>query len=282
MDFFPVYPSLESCPQSSSSAQLMPFPSSLAYFTPVSEPTEVHEALTPVSLHHSMDFHGSDHFPGQHPTPLGSTREFSPMSAQDGYGSMMRPYRQTTPPNHRHNSRDGPYMESLGSSQLTPATSPKPTPVSTPRMQDQGMGRPNMRHYTPIAPNPIGLQQMQAAKRGLSSDDDMESSPAKRKRTSPSSVSPKPSQELSGEDLLLLRLKDEESLTWKDVASRFQSDTGKAYQVPALQMRLKRLRERMRVWTECDVRALRLAHEYWLTNKWDIIASKVSVLARSS
>jgi hypothetical protein len=65
-------------------------------------------------------------------------------------------------------------------------------------------------------------------------------------------------------------------MPWKDIAARFQTDLGKSYQIPALQMRLKRLRERMRVWTDTDVRALRMAHEYWVQNKFDIIAQKVS------
>jgi hypothetical protein len=82
--------------------------------------------------------------------------------------------------------------------------------------------------------------------------------------------------EISEEDSFLLRLKDEENLTWREIASRFQSDLSKTYQIPALQMRLKRLRERMRTWTDVDVQALRMAHEFWLTNKFDIMASKVS------
>jgi hypothetical protein len=82
--------------------------------------------------------------------------------------------------------------------------------------------------------------------------------------------------ELGEEDRLLIQLKDEESMPWKDIAARFQSDLGKTYQIPALQMRLKRLRERMRVWTDVDVKALRMAHEYWVQSKFDIIAQKVS------
>jgi hypothetical protein len=121
--------------------------------------------------------------------------------------------------------------------------------------------------------------QIQAPKRPVSSPEgELDVSPSKKRRSSTSSnASVKPGIELSDEDVLLIRLKDEENLTWKEVASRFQSETGRAYQVPALQMRLKRLKERMKVWSECDVRALRLAHEYWLTHKWELIASKASV-----
>lgn len=81
---------------------------------------------------------------------------------------------------------------------------------------------------------------------------------------------------MTEEDNLLLRLKDEENLSWKEIATRFQNEMGKQFQVPALQMRLKRLRERMRTWTENDVHALKMAHEHWLSQKFEIIAAKVN------
>jgi hypothetical protein len=105
-------------------------------------------------------------------------------------------------------------------------------------------------------------------------DDDEFSDEMKRRKRSDSNTSA--TFELSEEDKLLLQLKEEEAMPWKDIAQRFQSDLGKSYQIPALQMRLKRLRERMRVWTDTDVRALKMAHEYWAQNKFDIIAQKVS------
>jgi hydroxymethylpyrimidine pyrophosphatase-like HAD family hydrolase len=105
-------------------------------------------------------------------------------------------------------------------------------------------------------------------------EDDEAAEEMKRRKRSDSNTSLQ--FELSEEDKLLLQLKEEESMPWKDIAARFQSDLGKTYQIPALQMRLKRLRERMRVWTETDLRALRLAHEFWAQNKFEIIAQKVS------
>jgi hypothetical protein len=86
---------------------------------------------------------------------------------------------------------------------------------------------------------------------------------------------PKPSTGLSDEDDFLLKLKDEELLSWKDIVARFSTDLGKTVQLPDLQMQLKRLRERMRVWTDLDAQALRMAHDWWVSNKFDIIASKV-------
>ncbi|KAF2006382.1 hypothetical protein P154DRAFT_422735 [Amniculicola lignicola CBS 123094] len=104
-------------------------------------------------------------------------------------------------------------------------------------------------------------------------EEDEVSEQSKRRKRSDSNTAM--TIELGDEDKLLIRLKDEESMPWKDIAARFQSDLGKTYQIPALQMRLKRLRERMRVWTETDVRALRMAHEYWVQSKFDIISQKM-------
>lgn len=127
------------------------------------------------------------------------------------------------------------------------------------------------RVFTPIAPQPMDTLRSMAAKR--SRDDDESAELTKRRRRSESTTSTQ--LELTEEDKLLLKLKEEDSMPWKDIAARFQSDLGKQYQIPALQMRLKRLRERMRVWSEADVRALRMAHEYWAQNKFDIISQKV-------
>ena len=135
---------------------------------------------------------------------------------------------------------------------------PQPTPQSR-----QG--------FTPIAPQPAEKPRSTTAKRSREEDESTEVSKRRRRSESNSSAQ----LELTEEDKLLLKLKEEDSKPWKDIAARFQSELGKQYQIPALQMRLKRLRERMRTWTEVDVRALRMAHEYWAQNKFDVIAQKV-------
>ncbi len=108
---------------------------------------------------------------------------------------------------------------------------------------------PGRQGLIPIAPDPVGLRQMNALKRMREEEEYSEYGQRKRKRT-PSQPGP---VELNEEEQLLLRLKEEENLPWKDIAVRFQTDLGKVYQVPALQMRFKRLRERMRTWSETDV-----------------------------
>ncbi|KAF2822476.1 hypothetical protein CC86DRAFT_448249 [Ophiobolus disseminans] len=150
----------------------------------------------------------------------------------------------------------------------------------SPRMSERLMDIPShhqpspssRRLYTPIAPQPLETPRSSVTKRSREEDDD-HSDEIKRRKRSDSNNSAQ--FELSEEDKLLLQLKEEESMPWKDIAARFQTDLGKSYQIPALQMRLKRLRERMRVWTETDVRALRMAHEYWVQNKFDIISQKM-------
>ena len=131
--------------------------------------------------------------------------------------------------------------------------------------------------YTSIAPNPAG---MVAIKRLRDEDDGGDSSGSssikKRKRTS--SVA---SADLNDDDRFLVQLKEDENLPWKDIASRFLSDKGKSFQVAALQMRYKRLREKFRNWEDQDVQALKQAVEYWEKYKWEIISAKVSLKVHS-
>ena len=81
---------------------------------------------------------------------------------------------------------------------------------------------------------------------------------------------------MSEDDRYLVQLKEDENLPWKDIATRFHTDKGKNFQVAALQMRYKRLREKYRIWEQVDVDALKAAHEYWEKYKWEIISTKVS------
>lgn len=58
------------------------------------------------------------------------------------------------------------------------------------------------------------------------------------------------------EELLLdLRARDNPKLDWKTTQSLWNEKTGKNQKIPALQMRHWRLRERLRVWNEKDVRS---------------------------
>jgi hypothetical protein len=130
------------------------------------------------------------------------------------------------------------------------------------------------RVFTPIVPQLAETTHQLRPKRQRDEDEAVQVQESKRRRRSDSNTSAPP--ELSDEDKLLLKLKDEDSIPWKDIAARFQVELGKTYQIPALQMRLKRLRERLRVWNEIDIKALHMAHEFWIQSKFDIISQKVS------
>ena len=62
--------------------------------------------------------------------------------------------------------------------------------------------------------------------------------------------------DLSDEEKLLIKLKQEQNMPWKDISREFEQRLGRPYQVPALQMRYKRLKERLRSWTDQDVSRL--------------------------
>ncbi|KAF2834070.1 hypothetical protein M501DRAFT_944979 [Patellaria atrata CBS 101060] len=152
-----------------------------------------------------------------------------------------------------------------------------PSRAMSPRYEHLGGGIADVRAptprrpYAPIAPNPAGLVKMNEGKRPREEEETSEGSAKRRKRSSSSALP----VEIGEEDKLLFKLKDDESLPWKDIAARFHSELGKTFQVPALQMRYKRLRERLRVWSEIDVTALRLAHDYWERSKFEIISQKM-------
>lgn len=59
--------------------------------------------------------------------------------------------------------------------------------------------------------------------------------------------------EINHEEQVLIELSNMENVPWKEIAKRFNEETGKAMKVPALQMRKKRLCERLRTWSNCEV-----------------------------
>ena len=156
-----------------------------------------------------------------------------------------------------------------------------PTMTHSPRLSEPSIDVPSnqmaspqpRRMYTPIAPMLLGTPWSHGTKRFREEEEEPVAEEPKRRKRSDSQMSMQ--FELSEEDRLLLQLKEEESMPWKDIAARFQTDLNKNYQIPALQMRLKRLRERMRVWSDLDIKALRAAHEYWAQHKFEIISAKV-------
>ncbi|SMR43562.1 unnamed protein product [Zymoseptoria tritici ST99CH_3D1] len=96
--------------------------------------------------------------------------------------------------------------------------------------------------------------------------------PSKRPRLTTSTT---PSSLLNEEDRLLVHLREDLALPWKEVIARFKSSTGKPFQIAQLQMRYKRLREKYRVWEESDTEALKKAVEEWERCKWEIVSAKM-------
>lgn len=247
-------------------------------FSPVSQYSKTSEVPQPEFVRHSEEPYAepkpATEAPGSHlqsdsntpNRPRSSPSTFVPNQQTAGpveYPWTMNPLGISTPGMHEH----------YYSSPTYPPLRDRSPRFSEPAMDLHGdMIAPQPRRmYAPIAPHPSG-PRTSAPKRSRDDDEDP-SEHAKRRKRSDSNTNM--TIELGEEDRLLIKLKDEESMPWKDIAARFQSDLGKTYQIPALQMRLKRLRERMRVWTEADVKALRMAHEYWVQSKFDIISQKV-------
>lgn len=238
-----------------------------ATFSPVSEYSRISESGHPDAPRISTEQVnlGADSDPLQR--PRSSPSAFQPNQPSNDPVQIpwtMNPLGISTPPMHQHYFQGSTY----------PPLRNRSPRLSEPAMEftaDLTAPQPR-RMYAPIAPHPIGSQRTSVPKRPREDDESPEQSKRRKRSDSNSTMS----MELGEEDKLLIQLKDEESMPWKDIAARFQSDLGKTYQIPALQMRLKRLRERMRVWTETDVRALRMAHEYWMQSKFDIISQKVN------
>ena len=249
-------------------------------------------------------------------TPYAQARTSAPELHLATYGGHSQPHEAQYPPGAAHvkdadrprssPSTFGPSADSLPwtttglgihytttTSPAIPATSSLQAPLfpnfaigehyATASPPELGHPQPR-KPYPNIAPNPAGS----SVKRKRGDDEDAphdhttttnhatapssSSSITKRRRRTASVVS----ADLNDDDRFLVQVKEEENLPWKDIATRFHTDRGKTFQVAALQMRYKRLREKFRVWEDEDVQALKLAHEYWEKYKWEIIGAKVS------
>ncbi|EPS40358.1 hypothetical protein H072_5829 [Dactylellina haptotyla CBS 200.50] len=81
--------------------------------------------------------------------------------------------------------------------------------------------------------------------------------------------------QLSDDDRYLMKLKDEDQLPWKEIVNRFKEEGRGTHRVPALQMRLKRIKERIRQWTPEDEKLLDDAKKWLDKNYWEIVSSKM-------
>ncbi|QDS70495.1 hypothetical protein FKW77_010141 [Venturia effusa] len=158
-------------------------------------------------------------------------------------------------------------------------TTPAPTPIHRgpesvgpmPRQRQSDLAA--RKQLVPILPNPDGPFPARGQKRSAS-DAEMtpDIRPAKLRRGS--SLSPC-NIELKEEEILLHQFR-EEGGSWKETADRLYKETGHQLKVAALQMRFKRLNERLRKWAEADVQALRSAVEWHQTKMFEIVCSKMT------
>ncbi|THX96227.1 hypothetical protein D6D03_08854 [Aureobasidium pullulans] len=120
---------------------------------------------------------------------------------------------------------------------------------TTPSPPQRRSSADTQRYYPSIAPNPAGL----VSKRRQEQEDEeamLRSNSKHRKRT--------PLLEhLNDEERLLITLKEDEALPWKEIAARFSDQSGQSITVATLQMRYLLLRQRLRNWEERDLEALR-------------------------
>ncbi|EEP76942.1 predicted protein [Uncinocarpus reesii 1704] len=129
--------------------------------------------------------------------------------------------------------------------------------------------RPLSARSTPIAiaPNPLGIRQMEQERR-LGQELETQRQPRKPRRPRiRSSI-------LDQETNLTLQLR-EQNVPWNEVVKRVNATYGGNHNASRLQMRITRLKQRMREWSEDDIQALRNAHLYWETEKFEIMAHKM-------
>lgn len=139
---------------------------------------------------------------------------------------------------------------------------------TTPSPPQRRSSADTQRYYPSLAPNPAGLGSKRRQEQ--EEEETMLRSNSKRRKRTPSL------EHLNDEERLLISLKEEEALPWKEIAARFSIQLGQSITVATLQMRYLRLRQRFRNWEERDIEALRQAHDYWEKCKWEIISAKVS------
>lgn len=156
----------------------------------------------------------------------------------------------------------------------TPASTPihrgKETAISMPRQRQGDVA--TRKQPVPILPNPDGPFPAKGQKRSASDAEcASDTRPAKLRRGSSLSPSSIPLKE---EEILLHQFR-EDGHSWKETANRLNKETGHQLKVPALQMRLRRLYDRLREWSEADVQALREAVEWHQNKMFEIICSKV-------
>ena len=171
-------------------------------------------------------------------------------------------------------SRDGVHRDNIIEDLMyNRSASAHVTPHGTPNLRAERSSSVPGQPWQPIAPWPPTNNWLLGKRRRADTDlDSVNQDGTPKRRRADLCASP---TELNDEERLLLQLKEDQNLPWKDIAVEFKAHFGRVFQVPALQMRFKRLRERLRRWTDVEVLALRQAVDYYDRCKWEIVAEKM-------
>lgn len=184
-------------------------------------------------------------------TPVSVRSEPSPtinlspqMDLAGGLNDASPHSRQQTPPQNN----GLPYCQ-----EKAPLLAPKPLSLRPATTQEGIPYRQNSEQTVSTPPS-------SATEAQSSSPKNRRSLAARRKMKSPSRNSQGKgivfATDKSLEDQLVLDLYYVEQLSWKKISQKFYEKTGQLKSVPTLQMRKKRACDRLRVWTDDDVRHL--------------------------
>jgi len=149
--------------------------------------------------------------------------------------------RQETPATSYRSSYQAPILIAPNPSCLKPATNTEHAPYRQNSLQsNQSNSSPPHSKGPPQGAFPQALSSI---------------SPRGKKRKDPPSDYDviMQSGDINAEEQLLLQLSGRDKLPWKEVTDKFNKATGQEKKVAALQMRKKRLLERIRVWTDTEV-----------------------------
>lgn len=144
---------------------------------------------------------------------------------------------------HHHHHRQEPVLHNPFSASIE-----QPRPRRAKRSADSA-GTPR-RRSTPvsIAPNPAGIQQLEADRRIEQETEAPHSGSSSRRRSS----TKRRFSQLAAETEFVKELR-EQNVPWKEIVERFEAKFGIECSQARLQMRNTRLRQRMQEWAEDDV-----------------------------
>jgi hypothetical protein len=149
-------------------------------------------------------------------------------------------------PSHPYQVSSLPSLSLALEPQTNPFKRPYPSDAVTPVSSPNQHAHHYHHHQHHVQPHHHQTQQHQM-QHNLTQQHQQPPPTKRRKSTS------KEAWTMTEDDNLLLQLKDEQGHPWKVIQQRFREMGRGEFRVPTLQMRYKRLKEKMRVWDADDV-----------------------------